>query len=270
MISLLLIFLIFPAPLQASCLDNADSAYNIAVSQGDYQKALHLVAGELHLTPEQERRFKIIQGFSYNHDDRHGQADPETLELRLDPGLFIEGKEGACQGMAHELAHLRQFRRDRRRFHAYFSKHPVPEDGWKDCDREELAKPPATQQAGVRPAVWRTDSDQAEEEAYACLQDNDLIPHAAADDIEALLAQIPYATQHTLRDDDLNYLLDNLKRWSDHASMVTDQSNESYFLSEIKREDIRIFCKGTDYARKNFANPAPFQQAWLVFCRVRR
>src|SRR6266446_1119820 len=92
--------------LQASCLDNDDPAYNLAVGQGNYERAFEIVAREIHLTPEQQRRFKIIQGFSTKHDDRNGQADPDTLELRLDPELFIEGKEGACQGIAHELEHL--------------------------------------------------------------------------------------------------------------------------------------------------------------------
>src|ERR1035438_10269130 len=104
---LLLILLFYPLSIQASCIDNNDPTYNLAVSQGNYAKAFDVVAQELHLRAEEVRHFKIVQGFSRSHDDRHGEADPDTLELTLDPGLFIEGKEGACQGMAHELTHLR-------------------------------------------------------------------------------------------------------------------------------------------------------------------
>src|SRR5882762_2625263 len=94
----LLILLISPLALEASCLDDDDPAYNLAVSQGNYEHALQLVSRELHLSPEEQRHFKIVPGFSPAHNDRNGQADPDTLELHLDPGLFIEGKEGACQG----------------------------------------------------------------------------------------------------------------------------------------------------------------------------
>ncbi len=165
----------------------------------------------------------------------------------------MEGKEGACQGVAHELAHLRQFQRDRRRLHQYFSNHPVPEDGWKGCERETLAKPSAS---------------QAEEEAYLCLQDNDLITHAASMDIEAVLAQIPYARQKKLRDDDLLYLVENLTHWSEHSNQVTMQANESYYRPEIKREDIHVFCQGVDAARSRWADTAASRYGWQTFCRV--
>src|SRR5882724_1934433 len=135
------LLLLFPALIQASCLDNDDPAYNLAVSQGNYERAFEIVAHEIHLTPEQMRHFKIIQGFSAKHDDRNGQADPDTLELRLDPGLFIEGKEGACQGMVHELEHLKQFQKDRRELHAFFaSVGTVPNgaSGWNKCERENF------------------------------------------------------------------------------------------------------------------------------------
>src|ERR1051326_6094823 len=108
-----LILLLLPALVEASCSDNGDPAYNLAVSQGDYDKAFLLVARELRLRSEEVKHFKIVPGFSTSHDERHGQADPETLDLRLDPALFIEGKEGACQGVAHERTHLKQFERDR-------------------------------------------------------------------------------------------------------------------------------------------------------------
>jgi len=235
-------------------LDNSDPAYNLAVSYGDYDKAFRLVSGELHLTAEEERRFKIMPGFSRNHDDRHGQADPETLEVRLDPDLFIEGKEGACQGIIHELAHLRQFERDRRALGIYYSSHPVTATGWDGCEHETLSKP---------------QKNEAVEEAYACLEDNELVPHAAAEDIEALLAQIPYAAGQRLREEDFSYLLEKLKRWSGHSSQVSLLSNQSYYPLEIRREDIRLFCLGTDYARSHLANPLPFQKAWASFCQIR-
>ena len=247
-----LILLLLPLSVQASCLDNDDPAYNLAVSQGDYAKAFHLIARELRLSSEEEHHFKIIQGFSWSHDDRHGQADPENLELDLDPGLFIEGKEGACQGMEHERTHLHQFQHDRRQLHAFFSSRPVPEGGWNGCARDTLAAP---------------DADQAEEDAYGCLQDNDLAAHAAAMDIEAVLAQIPYARQKKLRDEDLNYLVENLTRWSDHQEEVTRTDNQSYYLPEIKQQDVRTFCKGTHAAIARLANVNASQGAWNYFCR---
>lgn len=229
----LLILLFSPAAVQASCA-GPDPAYALAVSQGDYQTAFERVSQEIHLRPEEKRRFQIIRGFSRSHDDRNGQANPESLEVRLDPGLFIEGKEGACQGIAHEVTHLRQFQRDRRRLHIRYSTDP-----------------------------------RREEDAYDSLEDNDLAVHAAAMDIEAVLAQLPYATGHTLRDDDFSYLVENLNNWSDHASELSNPSNQNYYFPEIKNEDIRIFCQGAEFARKNLANTESFQQAWLAFCRTR-
>jgi hypothetical protein len=251
MVLILLIFLLFPLTIQASCTDNVDSDYDLAVSQGDYVKAFSRVAQDLHLSAEDKSHFDIIPGYSRSHDDRHGQADPDTLQVHLDPDLFGEGKEGACQGIAHELTHLRQFRRDRSRLHAYFSTHSVPESGWSGCDREVLNHP---------------DSNQEEEEAYSCLEDNSLATHAAAEDIEAVLAQIPFASNRTLRDDDFDYLVDNLKNWADSQSMLTNHSNESYYLPEIKKEDIHQFCMGVHYAHQQKADIPTASAASLLFC----
>ncbi len=249
----LVFLLLSPVVLHASCLDNDDPAYNLAVNQGNYEQAFSLVARELRLTPSEKGHFKIIQGFSQNHDDRNGQADPETLELRLDPGLFLEGKEGACQGAAHELEHLKQFEKDRRVLHAYYAQHTPTENGWNHCNRENFG----TQ-----------DPEKAEEDAYDCLQDNDLITHAASDDIEAVLAQLPYATEHKLRDDDLDYLLEKLKAWTDNVSMIQDQSNSNYYLPEMKRRDTRTFCRGILHIQQRRLNIAPYYNVWQMYCRI--
>ena len=94
--------------------------------------------------------------------------------------------------------------------------------------------------------------------------------HAAAMDIEAVLAQLPYATRHTLRDDDFSYLVESLKNWSDHATRAERSIQPRLLSFRNKKEDIRIFCKGADFARKSLGNPTPFQQAWRAFCRIRR
>ena len=198
---LTLILLLFPVLAQASCLDNDDPLYNLAVSQGNYSDAFHVVAQELAMPRDVQSHFKIIQGYSQQHDDRNGQADADTLDVSLDPNLFLEGKEGACQGVEHEWTHLKQFHRDREKLHAFFSSRPVPQDGWKGCDKEELED--------MTP-------EKAEAQAYSCLQEYDLAAHAAAMEIEAVMSQIPYANQKVLRDDDLKYLLENLTNWSDH------------------------------------------------------
>jgi hypothetical protein len=211
---LLLILLFFPASIQASCTEASDPAFNLAVSQGDCAKAFGIVSDELLLSSAEISHFKIIPGFSGAHDDRNGQADPDSLELRLDPGLFLEGKEGACQGVAHEVTHLRQFLRDRRLLDAHYPKDP-----------------------------------QREQDAYDSLEDNDLAAHAAAQDIEAVLAQIPYASGGALRDEDFRYLVENLKRWADSQTMMISRSNESYYLPDIKREDARMASRGERYVR---------------------
>ncbi len=249
----LVVLLISPIPLEASCLDANDPAYNLAVSQGNYEYALKLVARELHLSPGDERHFKIVPGFSQAHDDRNGQSDPETLELHLDPALFIEGKEGACQGMAHELEHLRQFQRDRRALHATYAHQTPSGNGWDKCERENFGS---------------QDPQKVEDDAYGCLEDNDLITHTSADDIEAVLAQLPYARDRKLRDDDMSYLLDNLRAWVQNISMIQDQSNTSYYLPEIKRRDTRIFCRGVQHIQERRLDSSPFYQVWLMYCRI--
>jgi hypothetical protein len=231
----LLILLIAPMA-HASCLDNNDPTYILAVNEGHYDLAFHLVARELHLTSEEEKHFQVIPGFSRAHDDRHGQADPDTLELKLDPGLFIEGKEGACQGMAHELAHLKQFERDRKALHVFYADKP--------------------------------NAAQAENAAYDQLEDNDLATHAASEDIEAVLAQVPYAQGKILRDEDLDYLRDQLKTWVDHVFTIQDQSNNSYYLPEIKKIDTRLFCRGVQYIQRMRLDSSPYYSVWQMYCRI--
>jgi hypothetical protein len=247
------LLLLFTASIHASCLDNDDPAYNLAISQGNYEHALDLVSRELHLSPDQRRHFKIIQGFGVKNDDRNGQADPDTLDLKLDPELFNEGKEGACQGVAHEVEHLKQFQKDRRTLHNFYAQHAPADNGWNKCDQENFGT---------------HDPEKAEEDAYSCLEDNDIITHAASDDIEAVLAQVPYATERKLRDDDMNYLLDNLKAWVDNVALIQDQSNISYYLPEIKRRDTRVLCRGVHYIQERRLDSSPFYQVWQMYCRI--
>lgn len=89
-------------------------------------------------------------------------------------------------------------------------------------------------------------------------------------DIEAVLAQVPFAARRILRDDDVSYLLENLTLWSDHQTMITDRSNEDYYLPVTKRNDIQIFCRGMEYARKMLANTSALAPAWEHFCRYER
>jgi hypothetical protein len=165
----------------------------------------------------------------------------------------MEGKEGACQGIAHELEHLKQFQKDRRTVHSYYAKRAPSENGWDKCERENFGT---------------SDPQKAEDDAYGCLEDNDLITHTAADDIEAVLAQLPYARDRSLRDDDLSYLLDNLKVWVQNVSMIQDQSNTSYYLPEIKRRDTRIFCRGVHHIQERRLDSSPFYQDWQMYCRI--
>jgi len=249
----LVLLLVAPSALVASCLDNDDPAYNLAVNQGNYEGAFRIVTRELRLSPEEQSHFKIVQGFSQGHDDRNGQADPDTLELRLDPALFIEGKEGACQGIAHEREHLRQFRRDRQMLHASFARRTGSGDAWDKCDRENFGS---------------SDPQKIEADAYSCLEENDLATHAASDDIEALLAQLPYAQNRILRDDDLQYLHEQLKSWTENVAMIQNQSNTSYYLPEIKRRDTRLFCRGVHYLQERRMNVGPYYNVWQMYCRI--
>jgi hypothetical protein len=249
----LLLLLLFPSALGASCLDSDDPAYDLAISQGNYDQAFKIVAREMRLSAKDEAHFKIVPGFSQSHDDRNGQADPDTEDLRLDPQLFLEDKNGACQGIAHERQHLRQFEHDRHALHAYFSQHPLPSAGWDHCDREHFGT---------------SDPQVVEDDAYACLEDNDLKTHAAAEDIDAVLAQLPYARNATLRDDDLTYLTNNLQMWVDNVGMIQDQSNTSYYLPEIKKWDTRLFCKGVHHLQTRRMNVRDYYQVWQSYCRI--
>ncbi len=228
-----------------------DPIYGLALNNGDYLGLFRLVADDLGIRAEDQSHFKIIEGYSRHHDDRIGQANPVTLQISLDPKLFKEGREGLCQGVVHEWTHLKQFRRDREQLHAFFSVPSVPQEGWKGCSPEDLEE---------------LSAKAAEADAYECLQDNALVSHAAAMDIEAVLAQLPYAAQKTLRPDDLEYLKQNVIRWVDHLSTVLDHSNESYYLAEIKKEDTRIFCAGFKEAARQASPVRSAQSTWDTYC----
>jgi len=202
----------------ASCTVASGLAYDQAVLQGDATKAFAIIAQEIPMTQEERGHFKIIPGYSGSHDDRHGQADPDSLNINLDPDLFNEGESGACQGIEHELTHLRQFRRDRSALYAHLR------------------------------------SATSEEDAYDSLEDNDLTTHDASMEIEAVLSQIPFAPGGILRDDDFSYLMDQLKRWADSQSMIIQHANEAFYLPGIKKEDTRWFCAGVAFAQKKGAD----------------
>src|SRR5882724_6059610 len=62
--SLFLILVLLPVTLGASCFDNDDPVYNLAVGRGDYTGAFRLIAEEIGIPREDQSRFKIIEGFS--------------------------------------------------------------------------------------------------------------------------------------------------------------------------------------------------------------
>jgi len=249
----LILSLIGQPALYAACQGDEDPAFTLLIAQGDYAGTMHLVLKSLHIAPAEANRFYLDPDVGAHSDDVHGQADADTEQVHIDPGLFLEGESGACQGILHELQHLRQFTRDHQRLHALFSKMPAPgTSGWSGCDRDELQA---------------ADAAPLEAQAYSCLQDNELSTHSAAGEIEAVLAQLPQAAGGRLRDEDMDYLRDNLKTFADHSSMLTNPSNEAYYLPAIKKEDIRIFCRGGLYIHRSRESSAPFDGVWLPYCK---
>jgi hypothetical protein len=81
------------------------------------------------------------------------------------------------------------------------------------------------------------------------------------------MAQIPFASGRTLREDDFDYLMENLKRWVGSQSTVTNHSNESYYPPEIKKEDIRQFCLGVHYAHEKHADISFIRPTARFYCR---
>jgi hypothetical protein len=239
----------------AVCGSKEDLTFNRQVSQGDYAGMLHRVLEALHVPPDQAVQFYLDPTVGAHTEDVHGQADPDTGQAHIDPGLFLEGESGACQGIAHEWQHLRQFKNDRQRLHAFYLKKPRPEAAqWSGCDRNNFQT---------------TEAVSGEEDAYSCLEDNELATHTAAADIAAILAQVPYATEGQLRYEDTDYLQDNLKNFGEHASMLSDKNNEAYYLPMIKTEDLRIFCQGGRYIHQKGLPSADFDEAFASLCGKR-
>jgi len=227
-----------------------DPGFSQAVAEGRYDRALDIILQDLHVAKTERQHFKIDTGLSTHTDDLHAQSDADTQETSLDPALFMEGKSGACQGVAHELDHLRRFEHDRQRLHAWYSRNSPREAGWSGCDHSILG--------GADPA-------RAEQDAYDCVVDDALATHAAVYEIAGVLAQVPYS-QGPLRDEDRDYLHDHLKLFVDHQAMITDLSNESYYLPEIKAEDTRIFCRGLIYLNQTGGRLPNYEESWKAYC----
>lgn len=231
-----LILWMLSTPVWPLCREAPDPAYESVIAHGNYKQALSMVLDAVAMTRAEREKFRLIKGLSLENGDRHGQAEPETREVLIDPDLFLEGEEGACQGIAHELAHLRQFHRDLEALRRYYGP---------------------------------TTAEETIQNAYQALQDNDLASHAAAADVEAVLAQIPYASRHRLREEDVDYLRHHLKRWVEDKPARQTRANETYYLPELKRSDTRIFCRGLLHLRSYSADDAWFDPSWNNECRVR-
>jgi hypothetical protein len=214
-----LAILTIPVSLKAACED-VDALYEKAVSAGDYAAALARVSDDLHIPATERSRFQIDLELAQRIPDLHGQSDPVKMEAHLAPELFQEGKLGACEGVAHEWSHLRHFA----------------------SDREQLHK-----------GLPNTDGSR-EQDAYENLEDNDLLPHAAAHEIEAVLAQTETSRQSP-REEDRDYLIENLEKLYSSRKILADHTNEDYYLPAIKDEDKRSFCRGAAYLKGQGFSP---------------
>src|SRR5580698_9247149 len=87
----------------AACGPVEDPAFSLLVAQGDYAGTMHLVLQGLHIPQAEAGRFYLDPDVGAHSDDVHGQADADTEQVHIDPGLFLEGESGACQGITHEL-----------------------------------------------------------------------------------------------------------------------------------------------------------------------
>jgi len=250
----LLFFFCFLAgkPANADALGPGPLSYQRSLGKEDFAGALELVLEQIRASSEDRRHFHLTKGLYRKTGGRAAQTDPETLEVYVDPGLFInETYGGACQMLAHELAHLRHLARDRRRLRRHFEIARSPSAGWAGCDRDE----PASRDAGAMEA-----------RAYGCLEDNDLIAHDAAYEIEGVLSQLPYAPDARLRPEDYDYLNGYVKSWIAHPRAFQSRDDEQYYLPEMKREDLKIFCRGLRYVRKAGETYHP---EWDTLCRNR-
>jgi hypothetical protein len=243
-----LLILGWARPVCAACHPGVeDLSLRQAVAQDDYDKALAIVLKDLPIAPEERQHFHIVKGLSAHIGDSHGQSDPDTGDTQIDPGLLEEGESGACQGAMHELTHLRRFRADRNRLKVYYTSHAPSQSGWTGCASTETPSKPV-------------------ERAYDCLEENVLTTHAATAEIEAVLAQRPYAYRGILRYEDVAYLKKNLRDWTMQSNLIRSTSNEGYYLPVIKKEDIRFYCRGLLLIREIGSMDRTLKRGWGEFC----
>ena len=81
-----LILLMILANVGPPAWTNNDPVLPGPLAAGGVMDAFRLIADEIKMPQDDRGHFKIIAGFSRTHDDRHGQADPQTLQVSLDPG----------------------------------------------------------------------------------------------------------------------------------------------------------------------------------------
>ena len=247
-----LLILGHPQPIRAACHPGAeDLSLRQAVARDDYDQALAILLKDLPITPDERQHIHIVKGLSAHNGDSHGQSDPDSGETQIDPGLFDEGESGACQGAMHEVTHLRRFREDHDHLKTYYATHTQSPSGWTGCETDRTPKEPLPSPV---------------DRAFDCLEEDVLTTHSATAEIEAVLAQRPYAYRGILRYEDVAYLKKNLRDWTMHSTMLQSTSNEGYYLPVIKKEDIRFYCRGLFLVREIGSMDRTLKRGWGEFC----
>ncbi|HVO32554.1 MAG TPA: hypothetical protein VMU17_01485 [Elusimicrobiota bacterium] len=231
--------LIMHAPMRAASpaepCAGPHPSYDEAAANHRYAEALGIMLNALNVTASERAAISIQPGLSAANDDRHADAEAAPMRIQVDPALFEDGYDWACQEVVHELTHYRHFASDRRALHDFFAT-PAGRSStqWRGCDDYD-----ATVHA----------PSALEQTAFLCLEDDALTPHSAAFEIEAVLAQAA-ASGEPLHPEDYDYLAEHAQAFRRSSATFKNESNEAYYLPSLKTEDAAIARSGEAYLRK--------------------
>jgi hypothetical protein len=234
-----LVMLLIPPAVQASCGSHLLPRYAKLVEQNRYDDALQLILDDLLATDAEKKKFRIIP-----------DSSGSEAELSISPATLQSGKSSACQKVMASLQRARDRAKDIEQMKSYHEDWEVSESGWMGCPIEgiEVSKP-----------------DVAATRALECL--GTIGAHGAAQEIHVVVSELDAGDSSGFNDEDQEYLRDQLSLFFENRGALDEEGNASYYIPPFKEEDRSRFCRGVHALKgTNELSQKDDLRAWRRFC----